>query len=174
MISVAHRGNPAWSVALAGFAGCVSPAPTPEDAGAATASPAPITVPQDAVPQDTASHDTYVEGSQRVWEAARERGLMFRGVGQEPGWVVEIGEGRITLVTDYGSNEVVTPAPQPVVDAASGTTWDVATEGNDVRIEFREEVCTDTMSGERFSMTVSVVLNGIRYDGCGRRLDRLP
>jgi putative lipoprotein len=117
----------------------------------------------------------YFEGSQRVWEAARDRGVIFRAVGQEPGWVLEIEDSRMTLVTNYGADEVVTPVPEPVVDAASQTTtWHAVTEANDLHIESREQPCVDTMSEERFSMTVTVILNGTTYDGCGRMLDRLP
>jgi hypothetical protein len=51
----------------------------------------------DAQPDTTttppvAAQDSYFEGSQRVWEAARDRGVVFRAVGQEPGWVLEVRE----------------------------------------------------------------------------------
>lgn len=152
----------AVSVLLLG--GCSSPEPRPADGQPDTASPPPA-----------ASQDTYFEGSQRVWEAARDSGVVFRAVGQEPGWVLEIEDSRITLVTNYGADEVVTPVPEPVVEGTSRTTtWHAVTEANDLHIESREEPCADTMSGERFSMTVTVTLNGTTYDGCGRMLDRLP
>lgn len=110
-----------------------------------------------------------------MWEAARDRGVVFRAVGQEPGFVLEVEDSRITLVTNYGADELVTPVPEPAVDAASRTTtWHATTEANDLRIEVREEPCSDTMSGERFSMTVMITLNDMTYDGCGRMLDRLP
>ena len=99
------------------FAGCGSSGP-----------PAADGQPDTTITPPVASQDTYFEGSQRVWEAARDRGVIFRAVGQEPGWVLEV----------------------------------------------REEPCMDTMSGERFSMTVTIRLNDTTYDGCGRMLDRLP
>jgi uncharacterized membrane protein len=146
------------------LAGCGSPGPPHAD-----------DQPDSTTTPPAASQDVYFEGSQRVWEAARDRGVIFRAVGQEPGWVLEVEDSRITLVTNYGADEVVTPVPEPVVDAASRTTaWHVVTETNDLRIEARAQSCADTMSEERFSMTVTVTLNGTTHHGCGRMLDRLP
>mgnify|MGYP003654375749 FL=1 len=42
------------------------------------------------------------------WEDARRRGVDFRGVGNEPGWHVEIQAGRqILFVSGYGSERVL-------------------------------------------------------------------
>lgn len=165
------------------LAACTSPAPSSQDAerdsqpaaegSAAAEQPAgarPDTV--GVQPADTV--DRYFEGSRRVWEDARDRGVAFRAVGQEPGWVLEITDGRtIELRTNYGEDEVVLPTPSPAtVDGA--ITYHAVTETNDLRVVIRELPCTDTMSGERFSMTVEVLLDGASYKGCGRRLDRLP
>src|SRR5690349_14903137 len=42
------------------------------------------------------------------WEAARDAGVDFRGVGQEPGWIMDIygeaREGAIVLLWDYGEH----------------------------------------------------------------------
>jgi uncharacterized membrane protein len=152
------------SVSVLLLAGCSSPERAP--AGGQ---------PDTATTQPAASQDAYFEGSQRVWEAARDRGVIFRAVGQEPGWVLEIEDSRITLVTNYGADEIITPVPNPVVEGTSRTTrWHAVTEANDLHIESREEPCADTMSGERFAMTVTVTLNGTTFDGCGRMLDNLP
>ncbi|MGH7447474.1 MAG: COG3650 family protein [Longimicrobiales bacterium] len=116
------------------------------------------------------SHNTYFEGSQRVWDAARERGVTFRAVGQEPGWVLEIeGDDRITLTTNYGADRVVVPAPSARTDpVARTTTYHAVTENADLHISIHEEPCTDTMSGERFPASAVVVLNGTVFHGCGR------
>lgn len=120
--------------------------------------------------------DTYFEGSRRVWEAARDRGVTFRAVGQEPGWVLEIeGSSRITLVTNYGADSIITPVPEPVSEPATGSIrYHATTTTHDLRVSIRDQPCSDTMSGERFSLTVDIALNGTAYHGCGRMLDRLP
>ena len=157
-----RRMTCALSVLL--IAGCRSPGPPHADDR-----------PDTTMTPPAPSQDVYFEGSQRVWEAARDRGVIFRAVGQEPGWVLEIDHSRITLVSNYGADEVVTPVPEPVVDAAAlTTTWHALTDANDLHVESREQPCADTMSEERFSMTVTVTLNGTTHHGCGRMLDRLP
>ena len=38
-----------------------------------------------------------------VWHEAKLRGVLFRAIGQEPGWLLEITDGsEILLVTGYG------------------------------------------------------------------------
>ncbi len=40
------------------------------------------------------------------WHAAKLRGVAFRAIGQEPGWLLEIKNGEeILIVTDYGKNK---------------------------------------------------------------------
>lgn len=126
----------------------------------------------DGIPAAADSLDTYVEGSRRVWDAARNRGVTFRAVGQEPGWLLEIErDERMTLLTGYGADTVVVAVQERVVDAAAqATVYRAATPENDVVVTIRDEPCVDSMSGERFSRTVNVVLNGTALSGCGRSL----
>jgi putative lipoprotein len=107
-----------------------------------------------------------------VWENAKLRGVDFRALGNEPGWYAEIDDGeRITIVTGYGQTRVRTPAPAPEIDPqAARTTYRVRTEAHDLTIPIEEKECRDTMSGEGFSSTVAVVLDGRQYRGCGRAL----
>jgi putative lipoprotein len=107
-----------------------------------------------------------------VWENAKLRGVDFRGVGNEPGWYVEIDDGeRITIVTGYGQTRVRTPAPAPETDPqAARTTYRVRTEAHDLTITIEDKACQDTMSGEAFPSAVAVVLDGRQYRGCGRAL----
>jgi putative lipoprotein len=107
-----------------------------------------------------------------VWENAKLRGVDFRALGNEPGWYAEIDDGeRITIVTGYGQTRVRTPAPAPEIDPqAARTTYRVRTEAHDLTITIEGKACRDTMSGEAFSSTVAVVLDGRQYRGCGRAL----
>jgi uncharacterized membrane protein len=157
------------------------PAPLSDTVPAVLPDTVPAASPDPPSGQDTVqiphvdSADTYFEGSEVVWLEARERGVTFRAIGQEPGWLVEIeGDRQIRVVTNYGADEVVTPVPPAVVDSITWTTtYRAVTESDDLRIDIRDEPCADTMSGELFSATVSMVLNGTTYHGCGRALDEL-
>lgn len=161
------------------LAACSSPAPPP-DTAADTAAVAPTVGPADTPsvvrPDTVLAQDTFFEGSEAIWLDAERRGVTFRAVGQEPGWVLELGAGRqIRLVTDYGAEEWILPMPAPVVDSVTWTTtYRVVAPDADLTIDIRDEPCADIMSGERFPATVIIVLNRVRYGGCGRGLDLLP
>jgi membrane-bound inhibitor of C-type lysozyme len=105
------------------------------------------------------------------WEDARRRGVDFRGVGNEPGWSLEIQDGRqLLFVGQYGAQRVMVPAavaenvgPARVYHGATGTY--------DLRVEIVDEPCADTMSGETFPSQVTVTLDNTAYQGCGQHLD---
>ena len=77
------------------------------------------------------------------WQDARERGLQFRAVGQEPGWFLEIDEARsIHLIYDYGEREATMPAPAPLI-SPEGTTYEVPTGPHRPTIEIAPRRCHD-------------------------------
>ena len=104
------------------------------------------------------------------FELKRDRD--FRGVGQEPGWQLELRKGsEMRFTYDYGKGTAITPAPAAQVDAASGTrTYHAQSGGNDLEVVIVPVRCTDAMSGRPFAATVSVTLNGRAYRGCGEEL----
>ncbi len=106
-----------------------------------------------------------------VAEDARQRGVAFRAVGNEPGWVLEIvPERSLRLLYAYGEEEATTPVPEPVTDATGRTTYHAVTEAHDLRVVVEDRPCADTMSGERFEATVTVTLGGDTLRGCGGAL----
>lgn len=108
-----------------------------------------------------------------AFEAARLRGAVFRALGQEPGWYLEIlpDSGRMALVADYGETELRTPLPEPRIDEAAGLrTYEAATGSHRLTVTIESRPCTDAMSGFPFPRTVTVTLDGRALDGCGRPL----
>lgn len=107
-----------------------------------------------------------------VWEGAKLSGIDFRAVGNEPGWLLEIRDGRkLRFVYNYGEREVSLPAPAPVEEHATAQTLYTARDAeHELRIILQALPCQDAMSGEQFSTTVTVYLDGQRYRGCGRSL----
>lgn len=105
-----------------------------------------------------------------VWAAARDRGIEFRAIGQEPGWLLEIDEENSILVAvDYGRDSVRTPVPAP--ELREGVrVYRAQTEAHTLHVTIEETPCQDTMSGDPFPATVTVVLDGRTYSGCGRVL----
>src|SRR5690606_25787470 len=105
------------------------------------------------------------------WEVARLLGLDFHGVGQEPGWIVEIDAGRmIRLLLDYGERRVQLPAPEPIRQPDGGLVYEIRAPEHSVRVVIEDRACQDVMSGEEFSQTVVVTIDGHEYRGCGRFL----
>jgi uncharacterized membrane protein len=107
-----------------------------------------------------------------IWDDARERGVHFRAIGQEPGWLLEITEGQqIEFVGDYGEWRVVVPAPPPETPGADDRTYyRVRTEAHTVDVVIEPIECYGTMSGEPFPSTVQVTVDGRSFEGCGRAL----
>ena len=106
------------------------------------------------------------------WQQAMERGIEFRAVGQEPGWVLEIDDGaRMHLLYDYAEHEVTMPAPPPVRTDVS-TTYEAATPMHRLRVVVEARPCADAMSGDASPVTVAVVIDGRTLGGCGRFLNQ--
>ena len=99
---------------------------------------------------------------------ARARGVDFRGVGQEPAWVVELKEGeQITAVLDYGATTLHLPAPLAGAAADGAITYDTSTDTDHVLLTVKRKICVDSMSGEPHQATVQLQVNDKSYQGCG-------
>lgn len=111
-----------------------------------------------------------VTATRSPWAEARERGVVYRAVGQEPGWVVEVGAGGrppMRVVLDYGERRLEVPRSQSL-NAASGFRGHAGELALELRI--MHEACRDTMSGEHFETRAELRVNGALYRGCGRFL----
>jgi uncharacterized membrane protein len=107
-----------------------------------------------------------------IWEDAKLRGVDFRARGNEPGWHMEITAGKkILFVGDYGSSKYAFDTPEPLTDEQERTTaYRVQDARHDLSILIQGRPCQDTMSGESFDVTVTVILDGKEYRGCGKAL----
>ena len=107
-----------------------------------------------------------------IWEGAKLRGVDFRGVGNEPGWIVEIVGGEaIVFISDYGQQRQVFAKPEPTIDPdARTTTYTIDDLTQTFTLVITGAPCRDTMSGEAFSATVNITVNGRTFQGCGKPL----
>ena len=105
-----------------------------------------------------------------VWHKAKLRGVSFRAIGQEPGWLLEITDGvDIVLKTGYGGTTEIFPFVSPEVSQTERSTRFVVQEGRfEIILDGKE--CSDTMSGEIFETAVLIKLAGRNLVGCGRAL----
>ncbi len=112
------------------------------------------------------------EINNEVWEKAREDGVQFRAVGNEPGWLVEIKDDkRIKFVNDYGDLEIKAPVDDLWLGpAGEDKIYYVENEAIQFQVIIMKKSYQDTMSGESFPYQVRVVFPNKSYVGGGRLL----
>ena len=103
------------------------------------------------------------------WDAARARGSVFRGIGTEPGWSVEVGSGttpRLLADLDYGERRIEVARADMTADGYVGSTGD----GLAVSLTTKQEPCNDGMSDTEYPASAVLTVAGKTYRGCGRFL----
>jgi len=110
--------------------------------------------------------------SQSLLEDARVRGVTFRGTGNEPGWLLEIGPAnRVMLEDGYGSIRVIFESLSPRTDTQPGVTIrENTSSAYRIKVTVQRKTCSDTMSDEVFPYTVDVEIEGAKRSGCGQTL----
>lgn len=101
------------------------------------------------------------------WADAARRGAIFRALGNEPSWNLEVHADRLVLVTDLGTERAEFPYSDPIVEGAR-TTYRSA--GGELVAVVERQACVDTMSGEVFEASATLTVTGGTLRGCGRFL----
>jgi membrane-bound inhibitor of C-type lysozyme len=103
---------------------------------------------------------------------ARERGVRFRGRGNEPGWTVEVGPGaQLEFVTNYGQDRHTFDTATESGSEMAGARVVRAEQGDEqIKVSVTTEDCADDMSGEHFEQLVIVEFGGKTFRGCGTAL----
>lgn len=86
----------------------------------------------------------------------------YAALGQEPGWALKIGGGRIDYSGNYGEKKINVARPEP---AAIRNGRRYTTPRLTVTVTYAR--CNDAMSGFGFEHQVTVVADGETYKGCG-------
>lgn len=105
-----------------------------------------------------------------LWADARARGVVYRALGNEPGWTLETGPaGRVVFVTNWGQDRHV--FQDAIESPAPGGTMFRGTHGADsIKVTVTAEPCVDEGDLE-FDHTAVVEFGGRTLRGCGRRLN---
>ncbi|MBY5991437.1 COG3650 family protein [Ferrimonas balearica] len=101
-----------------------------------------------------------------IWEGAKLDGMDFRGIGNEPPWILELWPEKVVLKTGYEMSQRTWPRPEPVTGERS-SRFELAAG---VSVTLEGKACSDSMSGEAFETTVTVTDGERTYRGCGRAL----
>jgi len=103
------------------------------------------------------------------WEDAKARGIGFRGIGTEPGWLVEVGRGESPALhaeLDYGGRRVDVASTKALANGFGGKT----AEGTAVSLKIVKETCNDGMSDAVYPAAIALTVGDQTYHGCGRFL----
>ena len=92
--------------------------------------------------------------------------LTFTAMGNEPGWRLDIGGGRMSLNADYGATTLTVPAGEPV-PIPGGRRYAGTEAGRSLAVTVLDRICHDTMTGMPRPCAVSVEFDGRKLDGCG-------
>ena len=91
---------------------------------------------------------------------------VFRATGNEPGWLLEIGDQNLTLLTNYGENRLAAPTPVPTTTNGINQ-YAIDVDGQNLTVTIAARLCLDTMSGMPHPHTVTVSLDDENLEGCG-------
>ena len=97
--------------------------------------------------------------------------MVFRGIGNEPGWFVEVEQGNsptIRATLDYGAREVEVTGATPL--SGSGGYSGKTAGGTAVVLRIKREGCSDGMSDEHYPASAELKVGDQAYRGCGRFL----
>lgn len=90
--------------------------------------------------------------------------VYFTARGQEPGWIVRFDADNIAFEGDYGETKITVSKPEgrPSFNGMRYIT-------DRLTVDVTHSTCADVMSGQRYAETVTVLVNGKEYKGCGGR-----
>lgn len=98
---------------------------------------------------------------------ARRNGVLIRAVGQEPGWIVEISTSGTLVITDYGQNRQVLPAPAVAqVPDDESVRYQINDQPQRIELVVLKETCQDSMSGEAYPAQASLIIGDQYFNGC--------
>ena len=103
---------------------------------------------------------------------ARARGVRYRGTGNEPGWLAEVGpDSRLLWVTNYGAERHEFDSSEPLAGDKPGVeVFRAERDGSSLGVTVSHERCADDMSGEAFDYRMIVESGGRTYRGCAMAL----
>lgn len=106
------------------------------------------------------------------WEKAKCRGVSYRATGNEPSWVMDIYlTDKVHFLTHYGQHEIWLTNLFIDENKSNKTTRIQSKDSSDFEIKIEEATCTDSMSGQQFSSSVTVTFKKALFRGCGKALD---
>lgn len=102
------------------------------------------------------------------WNDAAARGVAYRAMGNEPGWMAEVSTGAdsaLHAVLDYGERRIDIAKLQKLAGDDVGFEGKT-NDGTPVVLRIEPTSCADGMSGEEFEATAELRVADKAYRGC--------
>jgi membrane-bound inhibitor of C-type lysozyme len=104
-------------------------------------------------------------------EDARARGVVYRALGNEPGWILEVGPAsRLSWTTNFGQDRFDFEQAQAATTPDGATVYTAQQGDVSIKASIRAERCVDDGDVE-FDHVVTVESGGQTLRGCGTRLN---
>ena len=119
-------------------------------------------------------HTCQIDRRKSVLEDSRYRGADLLAMGNEPGWKLELSQnGDMYYVGDYGTVKFRIPTPKPSRNGDGPYVYAARDSENSLWLSIESKPCRDTMKGDLFEVSVSLIANGKHLQGCGTVLNPL-
>jgi putative lipoprotein len=106
-------------------------------------------------------------------EDARARGVVYRALGNEPGWILEIGPAsKLSWTTNYGQDRYDFEQAQATTTPDGARVYTAQKDAATLKATIRAERCVDDGDVE-YDHVVTVESGGRTYHGCGTRLNAM-
>ncbi len=105
-----------------------------------------------------------------LFAEVKEKGVVFRAVGNEPGWVLEItSDKKVLFLTNDGEDKTYFEVTEKFSDHSS-TEYKMRSENNLLYIRIENRRCQNTMVDRVYESTVYINFDGVNMKGCGKAL----
>lgn len=110
------------------------------------------------------------DGIAATFERAKFSGVVFRAIGNEPGWILEItSDKEVSLLTNLGETKTHFEVVEKYSNYGS-TEYEMRSNSNVMHVRIEKRRCQDTMADRVYESMVYINFDGINMKGCGKSL----
>lgn len=131
-------------------------------------------IPEDALNEDVATSKTGMlinalseEDPKQSTEKTQNTSLIFKAVGFEPGWLIEIYNNKAKAVLNYGGDTITINNDFSKIKKGENFAFDAKVNNQSVSILIDNAECKDEATGDKKDAKVVFTLNNEKYNACG-------